>query len=155
MPVVVSQFWEPEMVLDLARYVTIISGGKSHPFLRTPDLDQSFLFFFCIPLNLMRNMSSSRTSYILSLLFSLYKLDVSYSIEHLCRSSSCYLPSVVRQCCGILYLYLTWVPGCPTLLMLSLVSGFGWGQSGPLTFKLLSVLHLVFHQVTHPLIVSA
>lgn len=71
------------MVLDIARYITIISGGKSHPFLRTPDLNQSFLFFFfCISLDLMRNMSSSRTSYILSLLFSLYKLEVSYSIEH-------------------------------------------------------------------------
>lgn len=45
MPVVVSQLWEPEIVLDIARYITMISGGKSHPSLRTPDLDQSFLFY--------------------------------------------------------------------------------------------------------------
>lgn len=49
MPVVVSQFWEPEMVLDIARYITIIPGGKSHPSLRNPILFYLFIFLRYTP----------------------------------------------------------------------------------------------------------
>lgn len=91
------QFWELETVLDTVRYVILSSGGKSHPSLRTPYPDQGFLFylFYCMPLNLMKNLSTSRTSYILtlllsycvillalSLLFPFYKLDVSSKTLH-------------------------------------------------------------------------
>ena len=136
----------------LARYITIISGGKSHPSLRTPDLDQSFLFylcFYCIPLILMINLSSSRSSYILSLLFSFYKLDV--SSKTLRWSSSCYLPSVVRKCCVVCICALhesAWLShSSDAELGQWICVGAVWS----LTVELLSVLHLV----TRPLMVSA